>query len=93
MSSGAVAVRPDLVDMMMDLYCDWRTECAEVQAAYERFSAAPAADRDLAFAGYLAALDREESACDAYAEQLQLITSHIGAEAGVSAPRSNSACR
>jgi hypothetical protein len=78
MSSGAVAVRPDLVDVMMDLYCDWRTECAEVQAAYERFSHAAADDRDLTFAGYMAALDREASACDAYAEQLRLITSHIG---------------
>ena len=32
MSSGAVTVPADLVDLLMDLYCDWRTECAEVQA-------------------------------------------------------------
>ena len=76
-SSGAVAIRPDLVDLMMDLYCDWRTECAQVQAAYERFSGAWPSDRALAFAGYTAALDREEAACEAYAEQLSLITSHI----------------
>lgn len=77
MSSGAVAVRPDLVDLMMDLYCDWRTECAQVQAAYERFSRASRSDRALAFAGYTAALDQEQAACEAYAEQLWLITSHI----------------
>ncbi len=88
----SVAVRPDLVDLMMDLYCDWRTECADVQAAYERFSVATGADRDLAFAGYVAALDREESACDAYAEQLRLITSHIGAEASILSSHSNSPC-
>ncbi len=93
MSSGAVTVRPDLVDLLMDLYCDWRTECAEVQAAYERFSLAPAADRDLAFGGYLAALDREESAGDAYAEQLRLITSHIGAESRALFSHSSSTCR
>jgi hypothetical protein len=77
MSSGAVAIRPDLVDLMMDLYCDWRTECAQVQAAYEHFSGASPSDRALAFAGYTAALDQEQAACEAYAEQLSLITSHI----------------
>ena len=77
MSSGAVAIQPDLVDLMMDLYCDWRTECAQVRAAYERFSSAAPSDRALAFAGYTAALDQEQAAGEAYAEQLSLITSHI----------------
>lgn len=68
-------IRPDLVDRMMELYCDWLEECAEVRAAYERFSSAPASDRALAFAAYAAALDREGSASEAYAAQIQLIHS------------------
>ena len=69
----SAAIRPDLVDLLIDLYCDWRMECAEVRAAYARFSNAPPADRAVTFAAYAAALDREESACDAYAAQTRAI--------------------
>jgi hypothetical protein len=68
-----VYVRPDLVDRLIELYCDWRTACAEVQAAYDRFSDAPALERAVAFAAYEAALDREESACEFYASQIRLV--------------------
>lgn len=70
-----MSVEDVLVDRMIDLYCDWRTACSEVRAAYERFSQADASDRALAFAAYSAALDREESACEDYAEQIQVIES------------------
>jgi hypothetical protein len=63
------------VDRMIDLYCDWRTACADVSAAYERFRLACASDRALAFAAYSAALDREQSACEDYAGQIRLIES------------------
>ena len=76
----------DLVDRMMDLYCDWRTECAEVQAAYDRFLDASPADRSAVFAAYTAALDREESACEAYAAQVLLLESRLDA-AGARARR------
>jgi hypothetical protein len=69
-------IRPDVVDRMIDLYCDWRTGCAEVQAAYERFRDASGPDRAAAFAAYVAALDQEQSACEVYAEQIRLIESH-----------------
>jgi hypothetical protein len=68
-------IRPDLVDRMIELYCDWRTACWDARAAYERFLEAPAADRAVAFAAYTSALDREESACEAYAAQVQAIQS------------------
>jgi hypothetical protein len=68
-----VQVPPELVDRMIELYCDWRTGCSEVQAAYERFLGASSSDRGAAFAAYTAALDREEAACDSYAEQVLLI--------------------
>lgn len=69
------SVCPELVDRLIELYCDWRTECAHVQAAYERFADAEPADSTLAFAAYAAALDREESACESYAAQIRLIQS------------------
>jgi len=64
-----------LVDRMIDLYCDWRTACAEVRAAYDRFCRACASDRALAFDAYAAALDREQSACENYAGQIHVIES------------------
>jgi hypothetical protein len=68
-------IRPELVDRMIELYCDWRTASWDVRAAYDRFLDAPGPDRAVAFAAYTAALDREESACDAYAAQIRAIRS------------------
>ncbi len=68
-----VEIDPRLVDHLIDLYCSWRAERAEVSAAYHRFSAAPAGDRAVAFAAYGAALDREQRACEAYAAQVRFI--------------------
>jgi hypothetical protein len=67
-----------LVDRMIDLYCDWRTACAEARAAYERFCHARASDRALAFAAYGAALDREQSACEDYAGHIRRIAAPLG---------------
>jgi hypothetical protein len=67
---------------MIELYCDWRTACTAVQAAYERFLDAPASDRTTAFAAYTAALDREQSACEFYARQIRLIESRCNAQPG-----------
>lgn len=63
-------VRSDAIDRLLELYCDWREECAGVHAAYERFSSATAGDRALAFAAYTAALDREASASRSYEAQV-----------------------
>jgi hypothetical protein len=68
-------IRADVIDRLLALYCDWREECAQVEAAYRRFSSAPRPDRGLAFAAYTAALDREGSAAHAYAAQVSSITS------------------
>jgi hypothetical protein len=70
-----IEVDPGLVDRLVELYCDWRTECAEVQATYERLSRARTSERELAHAAYDAALDREGSAAEMYAAQLELIVS------------------
>jgi hypothetical protein len=66
-------VPADQVDRLIELYCEWRIEASIVRGAYGRFSDADAADRTLAFAAYLAALDRERAASDAYAEQIRLV--------------------
>ncbi len=68
-------VRPDLVDTLLERYCDWRTECSAVRAAYGHFVDAVASDREVAFAAYGAALDRESSAADRYEAQVKLVTS------------------
>ena len=68
-------ISPELVDRMMELYCDWRTAFWDSRAAYARFLDAPAPDRTLAFAAYTAALDQEESACEAYEAQISAIQS------------------
>ena len=52
---------PVLVDRLIELYCQWRSECWEVRSAYEQFTAATREERALAYAAYQAALDREES--------------------------------
>jgi hypothetical protein len=85
-------IRPDLIDTMMDLYCEWRTECKEVQAAYERVSRAAASDRAAAFAAYTAALDREESACQAYAEHIRHITAHRTLDSATTVRRREGRC-
>jgi hypothetical protein len=79
-------IRPELVDRLIELYCDWRTDCWDVRAAYDRFLEAPAPDRAVAFAAYTAALDQEEAACEAYAAQIQAIQSRC-ADAGAGGRR------
>jgi hypothetical protein len=66
-------VQPEQVDRLIELYCDWRTACSEVRAAYELFAAASAEERDLAYAVYGAVLDREQAVADEYARALTRI--------------------
>jgi hypothetical protein len=68
-------VRPEVIDRLIELYCDWREECAGVRAAYERCSTATADNRALAFAAYTAALDQEASASRSYEEQVNRLLS------------------
>ena len=70
-----VDVAPEIVDRLMEFYCDWREQCLEVHAACERFKVAAPAGRDLAaFAAYDAALSREEGTCELDAEQIRRAT-------------------
>jgi hypothetical protein len=71
----SIEIHPEVVDRLMELYCDWRTACWDVRSAYERFLEAGASDRAVAFAAYTAELDQEESACEAYAAHIHAIQS------------------
>jgi hypothetical protein len=55
-------IRDILTDDAMDAYDEWRHESEEVESAYRRWSTAPPTDAALAFAAYVAALDREDQA-------------------------------
>ena len=82
----AADLRPDLVDLLIDLYCDWRTACAEVWAAYERLNSASASERAVAFAAYTAALDREQSACESYAAHIHMVETRLAGSRVVRVP-------
>ncbi len=80
----SVEIDPDLVDRLIELYCDWRVAHAQVAGAYERFCTASVADRAVAFAAYGAALDREQCACESYATHIGRVQAEC-ARAGVGA--------
>ncbi len=66
--------RRHLIDTVMDLYVAWRERSASVSVAYARFRDAPAGERALAHAAYLAALDQEERAASEYRFALERAT-------------------
>jgi hypothetical protein len=63
------------VDEVFDGYVTWRTEALAVDAAYHQWTRAAPEDSSLAFAGYLAALDREALAADDYRRLVELSAS------------------
>ncbi len=65
---GSLLVATDLVDEMLGCYISWREDAAEAADAYGRWRAAPRAEESWRFAGYLAALDLEESTAASYAQ-------------------------
>jgi hypothetical protein len=75
-----------LVDEAIGAYVDWREDCAGVWDAYERWAHAPRTDAAGTFSAYRAALDREECASHAYADQLARITPANRPVWGVFAP-------
>jgi hypothetical protein len=70
-------IRPELIDDLMETYLEWREECIALRQAYERWSSGPVAERELSFAAYGAALDREQRASAVYADRFNLIASEL----------------
>jgi len=62
-------IRSEVIDDLMEMYVEWREECVGLDSAYQRWLSVPVAERDLAFAAYQAALDREEQASAVYARR------------------------
>jgi hypothetical protein len=54
------------VDALIEAYVAWREECSSVHAAYAGWTHCAPASSELAFAGYRAALEREEQAASVY---------------------------
>ena len=71
--AGCAHIPPELIDRLIELYCDWRAECEQVRSAYGRCSGSAGSDRARAFAAYTEALDREECTCELYAAQIRLV--------------------
>jgi hypothetical protein len=67
------ALDPWTVDALLERYVYWREECIEVRETYRRWLDCARGLRGLAYAGYLAALDREEQAARAYADQIERV--------------------
>jgi hypothetical protein len=62
------------VDELLDCYLSWREECHAVRLAYRRWTDSARAEDSLAYAAYVAALDREERAACTYAERIALFS-------------------
>jgi hypothetical protein len=67
--------RKHTIDALVDEYVRWREECLMVHRAYDFWLVAPARERPLAHAAYVAALDREGEAAASYERSVQ----HAGA--------------
>jgi hypothetical protein len=65
---GTARRRKRLIDEAIRAYVGWREECVAVWDTYRRWVSAEAGDAALAFAAYMAALDREERASGTYAQ-------------------------
>ena len=62
-----------VVDGLLECYVAWREECEAVRIAYRLWVDSGPGDCRLAYAAYLEALDQEEHAARAYADQIGLV--------------------
>jgi hypothetical protein len=66
-NSTLVGLAAGLADEMLAYYLDWRSAAAAAADAYYVWLRAPKAEDASHFAGYIAALDKEEAAATRYA--------------------------
>jgi hypothetical protein len=69
--SRALLARDADADALVDSYVAWREACVDVRTAYDRWSGSESACRGLSFAAYMAALEHEEHAADAYRRRIE----------------------
>jgi hypothetical protein len=65
-SSRESSRQREALDAAFDTYLDWRERCDAVEGAYAYWAHSAPAEAARAFGAYERALDREESAADAY---------------------------
>ncbi len=61
------------VDVLLECYVRWREECHAVWLTYQTWADAGRGECRLAYAGYMAALDREERAASEFADQIEWV--------------------
>jgi hypothetical protein len=62
-----------LIDVVVLHYTSWREQSLAVRLAYQQWTDSARAERTPAYAGYLAALDREGHAAGVYADQIERV--------------------
>jgi hypothetical protein len=72
-TDSASAFGQRAIDEMLERYISWREECASVRMAYQQWANSDRHERALAYAEYLAALDREERATRIYAGHIERV--------------------
>lgn len=71
--------RAALLDAAHDAYAEWAEESFAVGRLYACWRDATGAERPRAFAGYAAALDREERAAQVYADMVRMAATYVPA--------------
>jgi hypothetical protein len=61
-------------DELLECYITWRAACRAVRLAYQWWLDSPRGEGELAYAGYVAALDREEQAAGGYANHIERVS-------------------
>jgi hypothetical protein len=69
-----------LVYCMMDAYIAWREECLALEDAYRRWASGDGLDAELAWATYMAGLDREERASILYGDLVRRVNETVPEE-------------
>jgi hypothetical protein len=62
------------IDELLECYISWREECEAVRLAYRRYDDSEGVERRLAYAAYVAALDREEHTACAYGDHVERVS-------------------
>jgi hypothetical protein len=61
------------IDELLERYVSWLEECESVRLAYRQWDGGQRVGDRLAYASYVAALDREEHAARVYVDQIERV--------------------
>jgi hypothetical protein len=72
-TDSTIAFARRTIDELVERYISWHQESYAVRIAYQQWASSGRGERRLAYAGYVAALDREEQAARTYAGHVDRI--------------------